>query len=146
MGDSLALRSVSSLPTITETDGSNVIVSEDVLQEPSSSRQADTRLVEGHALSEKPETDLLKTLQQITSDEKKKKTRMRKWSREGRSNPLLLSGDNKRGYVLTEGTLEFGLSTKVFATGPDHPLETKYCFPRMLCRRKVCIRTRGSMR
>ena len=44
MGDSVASRLVYSLPTITDTEGTNFVVSGDVLEEPCSLRQADARL------------------------------------------------------------------------------------------------------
>ena len=82
MGDSIASRSVYSLPTITETEGTSVIVSGGVVEEPCSSRQADARLAMGTESTEKPGTDSLKTLQPIKSSQKKK-SHSCKWSREG---------------------------------------------------------------
>ena len=143
MGDSVASRSVYSMPTITEDEGANVIASGNVPDEPCSSRQADERLAMGIGSSERPETDSLKTLQQIKSSQKKKKLRSCKWSREGRLNPLLPCGDDKGGYVFTEEMLELAPFAKVFATGPDDPLENKYCFYCMLCRRNISLKTRG---
>ena len=150
MGDSVASRSVYSMPTITEDEGANVIARGDVhpspracMDEPCSSRQADERLATGIGSSERPETDSLKTLQQIKSSQKKKKLRSCKWSREGRLNPLLPCVDDKGGYVVTEEMLELAPFAKVFATGPDDPLENKYCFYCMLCRRNVSMTTRG---
>ena len=67
MGDSVASRSVFSLPTISETEGTNVVGGEDVVEEPCSSRQADARLALGIESIERPGTDSLKTLQQIKS-------------------------------------------------------------------------------
>ena len=92
MGVSFAPQSVFSLPTITDTEGTNVVVSGDVLEEPCSSRQADARLATGPEGSETPGTDSLKILQQIRSNEKK--WHMSKWSGEGRLSPLLPSGDD----------------------------------------------------
>ena len=143
MGDSVASRSVYSMPTITEDEGANAIARGDVPDEPCSSRQADERLAMGIGSSERPETDSLKTLQQIKSSQKKKKLRSCKWSREGRLNPLLPCGDDKGGYVFTEEMLELAPFAKVYATGPDDPLENKYCFYCMLCRRNISMRTRG---
>ena len=65
-----------------------------------------------------------------------------KWSREGRFNPLLPSGDVKGGYVFTEEMWELAPFAKVFSTGPEDPLETEYCFYCMLCRRIISMRTR----
>ena len=93
--------------------------------------------------SERPGTDSLKTSQQIKSSQKKKKSRSCKWSREGWLNPLLPSGDDEGGYVFTEENLELAPFAKVFATGPEDPLENKYCFCCMFCRRNISMRTRG---
>ena len=81
MGDSVASRSVYLLPAITETEGTNVIVSGDVLEEPCSSRQADVSLAMGTEGSEKRGSDCLKTLQQFNSSQKKKKMHLCKWTR-----------------------------------------------------------------
>ena len=144
MGDSVASRSPYSLPTITETEGTDVIVSGGIAEEPCSSRQADARLVLGSESNERPGTDSLKTLQQIrSSQKKKKKSHSCKWSREGRLNPLLPSGDDKGGYVFTEEMLELAPFARVFATGPEDPLKNRYCFYCMLCRRSILMRTRG---
>ena len=144
MGVSLASRSVYSLSTITETEGTNVMVGGDVVEEPCSSRQADARLGLGTETVERPGTDSLKTLQQIeSSQKKKKKSHSCKWSTERQLNPLLPSGDDKGGYVFTEEMLELAPFAKVFATGPDDPLENKYFFYCMLCRRNISMRTRG---
>ena len=60
-GDSIASRTNFSLPTITETDVSNVLGGGEVLQEPCSSKQADARLA-ANVGGEKPGSDSLKTL------------------------------------------------------------------------------------
>ena len=144
MGDSVASRSAYSLPTITETGVTDLIVGGGIVEEPCSSRQADARLALGSGSVDRPGTDSLKTLQQIkSSQKKKKKSRSCKWSREGRLNPLLPSGDDKGGYVFTEEMLELAPFAKVFATGPEDPLENKYCFYCMLCKRNISMRTRG---
>ena len=91
---------------------------------------------------ERPGTDSLKTLQQIKSSQKKKSLSC-KWSREGRMNPLLPSGDDKGCYVFTEEMLGFAPFAKVFATGPENPLENNYYFYWMLWRRNFSMRTRG---
>ena len=144
MGDSVASRSAYSLPTITGIEGRDVIMGGGVAEEPCSKRQADARLGMGGESSERPGTDSLKTLQQMKSSPKKKKKMSQscKWSREGRLNPLLPSGDDKGGYVFTEKMLELALFAKMFATGPEDPLENKYCFYCMLCRRNISMRTR----
>ena len=86
IGDSVASRSVYSMPTITEDGDANVIASGDVPEEPCSSKQADIRLTMVSDGSEKPGTGSLKTLQQTKSNQKK--LRSCKWSKEGRLNPL----------------------------------------------------------
>ena len=142
MGDSVASRSADWLPTITETEGTDVILGGDVVGEPCSSRQADARLAMGNESSERTRTDSLKNLKQLKSSQKKKKSCSCKWSREGRLKPLLPSGDDKGGYVFTEEMLEMAPFAKVFATGPEDPLENKYCFYCMLCWRNISMRTR----
>ena len=134
MGDSVASRSAYSLAIFTETEGTDVIVGGDVVEEPFSSRQVGARLAMGIERSERPKTDSLKTLQQIKTSQKKmmmkkkKKSRSCKWSREGRLNPLL------PGYVFTGEMLELAPFAKVLAIGREGPLENKYCDYSMLCR------------
>ena len=114
------------------------------LQEPCSSRQADARLTAEHVGGEKPGSDSLKTLQEKKLGEKRKRqSKMWKWSRKGRQNPLLPAGDDKGGYVFTEDMLELAPFAKVFATGPDDPLNNRFCFYCMLCKRNISMRTRG---
>ena len=142
-GDSIASRTNSSLPIITETDVSNVLGRGEVLQEPCSSKQADARLA-ANVGGEKPDSDSLKTLQEIKRSKKKKRqSKMCKWSREGRQNPLLPAGDDKGGYVFTEEMLQLAPFAKVFATGPDDLLKNRYSFYCMLCKRNISMRTRG---
>ena len=88
--------------TSTATEGTIVIVTEDVLEELCTNRQADASLALGREGSEKRGTDSLKTLQQNKSKQKENKLRLCKWSREGRLNSVLTSGDDKDGYVFTE--------------------------------------------
>ena len=98
-GDTIASRTIYSLSTVTETDVSNVVVGGESLQEPCSSKQVDARLAAEHVCCEKPSSDSLKTLQhlqQIKRGEKKnRQSKMWKWSREGRQNPMLPAGDDK---------------------------------------------------
>ena len=137
------MRTNYSLPTITETDVSNVLGGGKVLQEPCSSKQADARLA-AIVGGEKPGSDSLKTLQEIKRSEKKKRqSKMWKWSREGRQNPLRSAGDDEGGYVFTEQMLELAPFAKVFATGPDDLLSNRYSFYCMLCKRIISMRTRG---
>ena len=135
VGDSVASWSTYSLPTTTETEGTDVIVGGGIAEEPCLSRQADARLVLGGESNERPGTDSFKTLQQFRLSQRKK-SHSCKWSREGRLNLLLPSGDDKDGYVFTEEMLDLTLFAEVFATGPEDPLENKYCFYCRLCRRK----------
>ena len=127
-GDSIAWRTNYLLPTVTETDVSNVVGASAVLQEPCSSKQTDARLA-ANVGGEKPGSDVLKTLQEIKRSEKKKRqSKMWKRSREGRQNPLLPAGDDKGGNVFTEEMLELAPFAKVFATGPDDPLKNRFSF------------------
>ena len=89
MGDSVDSRSAYSLPTITETEGTDVIVGGGIVEEPCSSRQADARWALRSEINERPGTESLKTLQQIKSSQRKKKSNSCKWSREGRLNPII---------------------------------------------------------
>ena len=115
----------------------------ELLQEPCSSKQADARPA-ANVGGEKPGSDSLKSLQEIKCSEKKKRqSKMWKWSREGRQNPLLPAGDDKGVYVFTEEMLELASFAKVFATGPDDPLKNRYSFYCMLCKRNISMRTRG---
>ena len=62
----------------------------------------------------------------------------------GRSiNSFLPNRDDKGGYMFTEEMLEPAPFANMFATGPEDPLENKYCFYCMLCTRDVSISTRG---
>ena len=86
----------------------------------------------------------MKTLHEIKCAEKKKRQSKKwKWSKEGRQNPLLPAGDDEGGYVFTEEMLELALFAKVFATGPDDPLNNRNSFYCMLCKRNASMRTRG---
>ena len=143
MSNSVASRSVNSLLTTTETEGTNVVVREGVMEEPCSNRQAEAPLLMGPERKKEPVIDSLKTLQQIKWNETKKKSLLCKWSRGGRLNPLLPRSDDKACYVLTEEMLELVLSAKLFTTGPYGPLKIKYCFFCMLSRRNISIKTRG---
>ena len=77
------------------------------------------------------------------AEKKKRQVKKWKWSREGRQNPLLPAGDDKGGYVFTEEMLELAPFAKVFPTGPDDPLNNRYSFYCMLCKRNISMRTRG---
>ena len=140
--DSVASRSFYSLPTITESSGSDRLVG-DLSQQPCSSRQADAALGFSRTeVNEFNDTDSLKTLGQIRSDVRKK-GELYKWSREGRPNPIAPSGSDGGGYFFTEEMLELAPFAKVFATGPENPLKNRHCFYCMLCRRNVSMRSRG---
>ena len=83
-----ASRSIYSLPSVTETDASNVVAVDESMQEPYSSKQANARLAAGHASSMKPGSGSLETLRENKRSEKKKQSKMWKCSREGRQKPL----------------------------------------------------------
>ena len=121
-GNSIASRINCSLPTVIETDVSNVAGGGELLQEPCSSKQADVRLAAERVSGEKPRSDSLKTLQEMKRGEKKKRqSKMWKWSKECRQNPQLPTGDDKGGYLFTEEKLELAPFAKVSATGPNDP-------------------------
>ena len=118
---SVASRSFYSLPTITESFGSDRLVG-DLSQQPCSSRQADAALGFSRTeVNEFNDADNVKTLGQIRSDARRK-CELYKWSREGRPNPISPSGSDGGGYVFTEEMLELAAFAKVFATGPENPL------------------------
>ena len=140
--ESVASRSFSSLPTITESFESDRLVG-DPSQQPCSSRQADAAL--GFSRTEVikfNDTDSLKTLGQIRSDARKK-CELYRWSREGRPKPISPSGSDGGGYVFAEEMLEVAPFAKIFATGPENPLKNRHCFYCMLCRRNVSMKSRG---
>ena len=103
--ESVASRLFSSLPTITESSGSDPTAG-GFSQEPCSSRPTDAAL----GFSQTQVTDIndsnsLKTVGQIRCDARKKGN-LYKWSREGRPNPMLPSGSDDGGYVFTGEMLE----------------------------------------
>ena len=109
--ESVASRSFYSLPTITESFGSDPSAG-DLTQQPCSSRQADAALdFSGTEVTEIKDTDSLKTLGQICSDALKK-GHLYKWSREDRPNPISPSGLDGGGYVFTQEMLELRLLRK----------------------------------
>ena len=125
--ESVASRSFYSLPTITESFGSDRLVG-DLSQQPCSSRQADAVLGFSRIeVNEFNDTDSLKTLGEIRSHARKK-CESCKWSREGRPNPISPSGSDGGGYVFTEEMLELAPFAKTFATGPENPLKNRHCF------------------
>ena len=139
---SVASRSFYSLPTITESFDSDRLAG-DLSQQPCSSRQADAVLDFSQTeMTEISDTDSLKTLGQIRSDARKK-DELYSWSREGRPNPILPSGSDGGGYVLTEEMLEIAPFAKIFATGPKNPLKNRHCFYCMICRRNVSMKSWG---
>ena len=142
-GNSVALRTNYSLSTVTKSDASIVVAVEGSLQEPFSSEQADARLAAAHASSGKPGSDSLKALQEIESSEKKKQSKMWKWSKEGRQKPLLPAGGDRRGSVFTKKILELAPFAKVFATGSGDSRSNRYCFYSMLCKRNMLMKTRS---
>ena len=140
--ESVASRSFYSLPTITESFGSDRMVGS-LSEQPCSSRQANAVLGFSRTeVNEFNDTDSLKTLGQIRSDVRKK-GELYKWSREGRPNPISPSGSDGGGYVFTEEMLELAPFAKIFATGPENPMKNRHCFYCMLCRRNVSMRSRG---
>ena len=115
---SVASGSFYSLPTVTESFGSDPSVSA-LAQQPCSSRQADEALGFSRTqVTDINDSDSLKTLGQIRSDVPKK-SNWYKWSKKGRPNPVSPSGLDDGGFVFTEEMLEIALFAKIFATGPE---------------------------
>ena len=115
----------------------------DLTQQPCSSRQADAALDFSRTeVTEINDTDSLKTLGHIRSDARKKGDLYR-LSREGRPNPISPSGSDGGGYVFIEGMLEIAPFGKIFATGPENPLNNRHSFYCMICRRNVSMKSRG---
>ena len=140
--ESVASRPFYSLPTITESFGSDHSAG-DEMQQPCSSRQADAALDFSRTeVTEINDTDSLKTLGQIRSDARKKGN-LYKWSREGRPNSISSNGSGRGGFVFTEEMLEIAPFAKIFATGPKNPLKNRHCFYCMICRRNVSMKNQG---
>ena len=135
VGDSVASRSVYSLPTITESTGSEQVTIGS--QEPCSSRRADAAFPGVPIVHDKSGTDSLKTLKEIKTELGKKVNNPFRWSRKGRPNPLPKCGEASGGYVFTEEMLALAPIVKVFATGPEDPLKNRHCFFCMLCKKNV---------
>ena len=69
-------------------------------------------------------SDSLKTLGQIRSgDRKKKSANLFNCSKEGRPNPIPSSRSDEGGHLFTEELLEFARFATVFATGPGNLLK-----------------------
>ena len=97
--DSVGSRSFYSVPPITEPFVSDHSAG-DLTQQPCSSRQTEAALDFSRTeVTEINDTDSLKTLRQIRSDARKKRT-LYKWSREGRPNPFSPSGSDGGGMCL----------------------------------------------
>ena len=140
IGDSVASRSVYSLPTTTEsTQSEEVAVGS---QEPCSSHQADEALSNVPVVHDKSETDSLKSLKEIKSELVNKAKNPFRWSRKGRPNPLPRSGEEGGGYVFTDEILALAPFAKIFATGPEEPLENRHCFFCMLCKKNISMKSR----
>ena len=120
--ESVASRPFYSLPTITESFGSDPCAGV-FSQQPCFSRQADAVLDFSRTeVTEVNDTDSLKTLGEIRFDARKKGN-LYKRSREGRPNPISPSGSDDGGYVFTEEMLEIATFAKIFATRPENPLK-----------------------
>ena len=140
--ESNASRSFYSLPTITESFGSDPSAGY-VTQQPCSSRQADAALAFSRTeVTEINDTACLKTLGQIRSHALKKGN-LYKWSKEVWPDPISASGLDGGGYVFTEEMLEIIFFAKVLATGPKNPLKNRHCFFCKICRRNVSLKSGG---
>ena len=141
IGDSVASRSVYSLPTITESAQSEEVVMGS--QEPCSSCQADEALSSVPIAHDKSGTDSLKTLKEIKTELLKKVNSPFRRSRKGRPKPLPKFGEESGGFVFTEEILALAPFAKVFATGPEDPLKNRHCFFCMLCKKNISMKSRG---
>ena len=140
--ESVVSRSFHSLPTISESFGSDSSAG-DLMQQPCSSWQTDAALVFSRTeVTEINDTDRLKTLRQIRSDARKKGN-LYKWSRECWPNPISLGGSDDWGYVFTEEMLEIGPFANIFVTGPENPLKNRQCFFCVICSSNVSMKSRG---
>ena len=73
----------------------------------------------------------------------RRKERFFKLYREGTPNPFLESRRDEDGWVSTEEMLRRVAGAKLFATGPEHPIENRQQFYRMICKVNVSMRSRG---
>ena len=101
IGDSVASRSVYSLPTITESAQSEEVAMGS--QEPCSSLQADEALSSLPIVHDKSVTDCLKTLKERKTELVKKANHPFRWSRKGRPNTVPKCGEESGGFVFYEG-------------------------------------------
>ena len=140
--ESVAPRSVYSLPTIAQSFGSDP--SGGVFpQQPCSSREADAAVGFSRTeVTEITDTDSLKNLGQIRSDARKE-SNLYKWSREGWPNPISPSGLDGGGYDFIEEMLEIAPFAKIIATGPDNPLKNRHCLFCMICSGNVAMKSWG---
>ena len=139
--DSVASRSVYSLPTITESAQSEEFIIGS--QEPSSSRQVDEALSSVPIVRDKNGTDSLKTLKEIKTELVKKANNPFRWSRKGRANPLPKCGEESGGFVFTEEMLALAPFAKHFATETGDPSKNIHRFFCMLCKKNICMKSRG---
>ena len=140
--ESIASLSFHSLPTITESFGSDPSTS-DFSQQPCSIRQADAELAFSRTeVTDINDSDSLETLGQFRCDVQNK-SNLYKWSREGRSNPISPSGSDGSEYVFTEEMLDIAPFAKIIATRPENPSKSRHCFFCMICRRNVSMKSRG---
>ena len=118
--ESVASRSFFSLPTVTESFGSDPSAGI-FSKQPCSNRQADAALDFSRTeVTEIDDTGSFKTLGQIRSDVRKKDD-LYKWSREGRPNPILPSGSDGGGYVFTDKMLEIAPLRRYLLQDPNVP-------------------------
>ena len=141
VGDSVASRSVYSIPTVTESAQSEEVVMGS--QEPCSSRQADEVFCSVPFAHDKSGTDSLTTLKEIKTELLKKVNNPFRWSRKGRPNPLPKCGEESGWFLFTEEMLALPPFAKVFATGPEDLLKNRHCFFCMLCKKNISMKSRG---
>ena len=121
VGDSVASRSVYSLPTITESTKSEEVAMGS--QEPCSSCQVNEASSSVPVVYDKGGTASLKTLKEMKTELVKKANNPFRWSRKGGPNPVPKCGEESGVYVFREEMLALAHFANVFATGPEDALK-----------------------
>ena len=126
VSECVASRSVYSLPTISESVERRHVT--DIRsQELCSSIQADEVLSSPPTAYCLSETDILKTLKEITTDLKKTSSNPFRWSTECHPNPIPGATGDGGGFLFTKRMLALAPSAKIFASAPEEALK-KHCF------------------
>ena len=147
VGDSVASQSRCSLPTTSGFTGT--AADEDADQTVEIQQSVFTGNVVESELAEAVSTALGEVDVPLAalSRELRVKSRMKedlfKLSREGRSNSICVGGGDQGGWVFMEENLQRVPWSKLFASGPENPLENRHSFFCMICKDNVSMRSRG---